>query len=246
MSERPPKPNNPNASRRPDGLIKISELARLSGVPAPTIKHYLREGLLPPAAKKTGRNMSWYDPAIVERIQTIKKLQRERFLPLKVIRDVLDNHSVRAGDQITALAIQRMLDARGQSDVTTVEQLIEKGLDPNDLAWLEEQGLVQVDGDALRGDDLAIAQVIIHARKTGLNREVMPIEALAHYRDAVDSLVHAEIAFFRGQIEAELIEADPTVAETALEVSEQLVMLLRRRALLPVFEQLILADSPST
>ena len=27
-------------------LVKISELARLSDVPAPTIKHYMREGLL--------------------------------------------------------------------------------------------------------------------------------------------------------------------------------------------------------
>ena len=37
-------------------LLRMGELAEASGVPAPTIKHYLREGLLPEPVK-TSRNM---------------------------------------------------------------------------------------------------------------------------------------------------------------------------------------------
>src|SRR3954454_17083870 len=72
-----------------NGLLKISELAERSGVPVATVRHYLREGLLPEAVK-TSRNMAYYPPEFVERIRVIKQLQEERFMPLRVIRDLLE------------------------------------------------------------------------------------------------------------------------------------------------------------
>jgi DNA-binding transcriptional MerR regulator len=42
-----------------NGLLKISELADRSDVSVGTIKHYLREGLLPEPVK-TSRNMAYY------------------------------------------------------------------------------------------------------------------------------------------------------------------------------------------
>src|SRR5512132_2933795 len=70
-------------------LLRMRELAEASGVPAATIKHYLREGLLPEPVK-TSRNMAYYPPEFVERIRLIKQLQEERFMPLRVIREVLE------------------------------------------------------------------------------------------------------------------------------------------------------------
>ena len=61
---------------------RMGELAEASGVSAGTIKHYLREGLLPEPVK-TSRNMAWYPPEFVERIRLIKQLQEERFMPLQ-------------------------------------------------------------------------------------------------------------------------------------------------------------------
>ena len=72
-------------------LLKISELAELSGVPVATVRHYLREGLLPEPVK-TSRNMAYYPPEFAERIRLIKQLQEERFLPLKVIRELFDSN----------------------------------------------------------------------------------------------------------------------------------------------------------
>ncbi len=72
--------------------VKMSALARLSGVPAATIKHYLREGLLPQPGVRTGRNMAFYDASLAERIKQIKELQREHFLPLSVIRERLADY----------------------------------------------------------------------------------------------------------------------------------------------------------
>ena len=76
-------------------LLKMSGLVEASGVPAPTIKHYLREGLLPEPVK-TSRNMAWYRPETVERIRLIKRLQEERYLPLKAIRALFEEDPAQA------------------------------------------------------------------------------------------------------------------------------------------------------
>lgn len=69
-------------------LLKISELAERAEVPVATVRHYLREGLLPEPVK-TSKNMAYYPPEFVERIRTIKRLQEERFMPLRVIKEAL-------------------------------------------------------------------------------------------------------------------------------------------------------------
>src|SRR5271167_3557701 len=73
-------------------LLKMSELAERSGVSAGTIRYYLREGLLGEGADivRTSRNMAYYPPHYVQRIELIKRLQEERFMPLRVIRGALD------------------------------------------------------------------------------------------------------------------------------------------------------------
>src|SRR5919202_2473848 len=78
------------ATAAKDGsLLRISELSERSGVPVATIHHYLREGLLPEPVK-TSRNMAYYPPEFVGRIRLIKKLQEERYMPLRVIRELLE------------------------------------------------------------------------------------------------------------------------------------------------------------
>ena len=81
-----------------NGLLKMKELAEASGVSAGTIKHYLREGLLGEGSDivKTSRNMAWYPPEYVDRIKLIKQLQEERFMPLRVIKSMLDEDPERA------------------------------------------------------------------------------------------------------------------------------------------------------
>ncbi len=69
--------------------VGLRAIAEAAGVSAATIKHYLREGLLPEPVR-TSRNMAYYPPEFVERIQLIKRLQETRFMPLKAIKAVLD------------------------------------------------------------------------------------------------------------------------------------------------------------
>ena len=88
-------PASHEAARPTETCCEMGELAEASGVPVPTIKHYLREGLLPEPVK-TSRNMAYYPPEFVDRIKLIKQLQEERFMPLKAIKAVLDEDPERA------------------------------------------------------------------------------------------------------------------------------------------------------
>lgn len=62
-------------------LLRISEVAKLAGVSIPTIKYYLKEGLLPPPVK-TGRTMAYYDPSTVDRVVRIKNCRLKNFFLL--------------------------------------------------------------------------------------------------------------------------------------------------------------------
>src|SRR3954451_1442994 len=99
---------------RPEGeLLKMSELAERSGVSPGTIRYYLREGLLGDGTDvvRTSRNMAYYPPDYVERIALIKRLQEERFMPLRVIRGALreDPDRVRALVELEDRIIERAL-----------------------------------------------------------------------------------------------------------------------------------------
>lgn len=129
-------------------LLRMGALAEASGVSAATIKHYLREGLLPPPVK-TSRNMAWYTPDYVDRIKLIKRLQEERYLPLKVIKRILENEP----DQVEArLQLEDTLLTRSQEMVSgrgmTRKQVVSKlGLPEDVLDGFERIGAL----DAIEG-----------------------------------------------------------------------------------------------
>jgi AcrR family transcriptional regulator len=68
--------------------FRISELVERTGVPAPTIHHYLRLGMLPPPVR-VARNRFLYDDGHVQALRLIQTLRRRRRLPLPVIRRIL-------------------------------------------------------------------------------------------------------------------------------------------------------------
>ena len=53
--------------------MRMSELSATTGTPVPTLKFYLREGLLP-AGERTSPNQSQYDETHVERVRLVRAL----------------------------------------------------------------------------------------------------------------------------------------------------------------------------
>lgn len=69
--------------------MRISELSRATAVPVPTIKYYLREGLLHPGAA-TGANQAAYAQEHVHRLRLIRTLREVGGLAIADVRRVLD------------------------------------------------------------------------------------------------------------------------------------------------------------
>lgn len=68
--------------------MRISELARRAGIALPTVKYYLREGLLPPG-RATAATQAEYDESHVERLRLIRALVDVAGLKLAAVRTVL-------------------------------------------------------------------------------------------------------------------------------------------------------------
>jgi DNA-binding transcriptional MerR regulator len=84
--------------------MRISELARRSGVPVGTVKHYLREGLLP-AGELTSATQAQYGEEHVARIGLIRALLGVGGLSTRAARSVLaavDDPAMSAHDMIGA------------------------------------------------------------------------------------------------------------------------------------------------
>jgi DNA-binding transcriptional MerR regulator len=89
-------------SRKGKGDMRIAELSRVSGVPVPTIKYYLREGLLP-AGELTSPNQADYGDKHLHRLRLIRALVDLGQVPVagvKRIIEALDSDSLSLHDQI--------------------------------------------------------------------------------------------------------------------------------------------------
>jgi len=175
-------------------LLRMGELAEASGVPAPTIKHYLREGLLPEPVK-TSRNMAYYPPEFVDRIRLIKRLQEERFMPLKVIRAVLDEGPDRAEamleleDQILDRALA------GERSRISAAQVRERYGVPRDvLDRLEEIGVLSPNSRGYTPSDVTIIEAISRFRAGGYDEQIgFTVYDTLRYKEALEELVRQEV-----------------------------------------------------
>lgn len=227
-------------------LLKMADLARQSGVPAPTIKHYIREGLLPPPAKRTSRNMAYYDASIIPRIRTIKELQRTRFLPLRVIKELLDGVGP-DGPSDPEAAVTRVLQEMAPSRTKSRTDLVEEGMPATELDWFRDIGIVtpvgEGDEQTYSGDDLELVETMNDARKAGITRAMLPATILEPYVRTIHELVRTEVRMFREGILPVAGDSLPALAEAATVLSERLVVLLRRKLLVPTLREVLAEDA---
>ncbi|HET7122079.1 MAG TPA: MerR family transcriptional regulator [Solirubrobacterales bacterium] len=177
-----------------NGLLRMGELAKASGVPAPTIKHYLREGLLPEPVK-TSRNMAYYPPEFVDRIRLIKRLQEERYLPLKAIKTVLEEDPDRAeamlelGDQILDRAL-----AGERSRTSAAEVRDRYGVPKEVLDRLAELEVLTPNSRGYSPSDVTIIEAISRFRAGGYDEQIgFTVYDTLRYKTAIEELVRQEV-----------------------------------------------------
>jgi DNA-binding transcriptional MerR regulator len=176
--------------------LKISELADASGVSAGTVKHYLREGLLGDEVVRTSRNMAWYPPELVERIRLIKRLQEERFMPLRLIREALEDDParLRALVETEDRIIEAAAATAERPRLPREEVLARYELPANVLDRLGEIGVLTPTEEGYDPDDLKIVEAIVRFRAGGYDEAIgFTVYDTLRYRDALVPLVQEEV-----------------------------------------------------
>jgi DNA-binding transcriptional MerR regulator len=186
-------------------LLRMGELAEASGVPAPTIKHYLREGLLPEPVK-TSRNMAYYPPEFVDRIKLIKRLQEERFMPLKAIKSVLEEDPDRAG---ALLALEDSILDRalaGERARTSAAEVRKRyGVPKEVLDRLEELEILSPNSRGYSPSDITIIEAISRFRAGGYDEEIgFTVYDTLRYKIALEELVRQEVDVVMNRLAGEV------------------------------------------
>jgi DNA-binding transcriptional MerR regulator len=226
-------------------LLRMRELAERSGVSAGTIKHYLREGLLGSGEEvvRTSRNMAWYPPAYVERIRLIKRLQEERFMPLRVIAQVMADDPDRAAAliELEDRILERAISAQETDRLSRAEVRTRYDVPDPVLDRLAEIGVLTPTRRGYDADDVAIIAAISRFRAGGYDEALgFTVYDTLRYKEALEPLVEEEIGTLlerlAGEVEperaAEIIAsgAEPLRELIGAMHSKLLLAALRRRA----------------
>jgi DNA-binding transcriptional MerR regulator len=180
-------------------LLRMNELSERSGVSPGTIRYYLREGLLGVGEDivRTSRNMAYYPPEYVERIELIKRLQEERFMPLRVIKRALEedpdrvNALIELEDRILESALASSEDGSRASRKAVQERY---GVPRHVLARLADIGVLTPNQRGYDRDDVKIIEAIASFRAGGYDEALgFTVYDTLRYREALEPLVQEEV-----------------------------------------------------
>jgi DNA-binding transcriptional MerR regulator len=197
-------------------MLKISELAERAEVPVATVRHYLREGLLPEPVK-TSRNMAYYPPELADRIRLIKQLQEERFMPLRVIRELLEREDaeperLRAMIELEDRILERAL-VEERERVPVGEVAERYGVPAEVLDRMAELGVLTPDDDGYSPSDVRIVEAISRFRAGGYDESLgFTVYDTLRYVGALRPLVGEEVRVLRERL------AGDVEPERALEI----------------------------
>ncbi len=165
-------------------VMRIAELSRISGVPVPTIKYYLRENLLPPG-ELTSPNQASYSDTHLRRLRLIRALVDLAQVPVARVKEVLeglDSDTMSLHDQI----------GRAHRAITPQRQLTSTSA-AREAATAQAQALLESRGWAVEPDAPALTTLIetIAALRT-LNQDHL-VGFLDSYAAAVEQFTALEV-----------------------------------------------------
>jgi DNA-binding transcriptional MerR regulator len=221
--------------------MKMRELEQRSGAGRETIRYYIREGLLP-EPERLARNVANYDESHVERLRTIRKLQEERFLPLDVIKRILDGDP----DALSASAapfpelgslIAARLDVGPAEPMTVLAALTDDPVIAADAAAFEALGVIRVDRNGaepmLSRLDAHILALWRDIRRAGYAADTFPPEFVLTYVEGAAKIAEVEVArFYQGLAGRVAQPQAAAMAQSAIETINVLIGLFRIRAIL--------------
>ena len=215
----------------------MRELEERTGVGRETIRFYIREGLLPEPARAS-RNSASYSDDHVTRLRAIKRLQEERFLPLAVIRTLLDGDDgerwlePQAFPQLDSLLAARLDHGAPRVSVEAVKT--QTGASDEDIAEQVATGVITISAGTMTARDAAIMRVLGDLREHGFTSERgFTGEGMRFYLDFVEWVTAQEMRLFFEHTAGRVGEAEAAdMAERGIAHINELLGLLRTRAIL--------------
>lgn len=227
----PPPPEGPHT-------LRMKDLCERTGLPRQAIHFYIQQGLLPPGTK-TGRNMAFYGEEHVARVELIRKLQHERFLPLRAIKALLEGHDGHFSPAQRALlsdikqrfttAQLARTDALPELALSADEACARTGVPRADLDRAVEIGVLGArEGDdgatMIAHEDLWMLEAWAEIRRLGYADELgFRIDDLSLLAETVDHLFQREALLLASRIERMSPERAAAMIERALPIVHQFI-----------------------
>ncbi len=230
---------------------RMKDLCEATGLPRQAIHFYIQQGLLPPG-QKTGRNMAWYTEAHIDRLHTIKRLQHERFLPLKAIKALFDGeddvfspqqHAFLAGvKQRLGASLTRCEDRL--PTLTPEEIATDTGVEPADVEGAFELGLVggeRTDGQLrIASADVWSFEVLGQIRALGFTEDLgFSIEDFSFYQDLIDKLLQEEVHLLSSRLADLPPDEVATMIERVIPVLNSFIMRLHAAKIRDLFANVL-------
>src|SRR3712207_4158337 len=141
--------------------------------------------------------MAWYPPEYVDRLRLIKRLQEERFMPLKAIRRVLEDESperLEALVDVEDRILERAVRDRETGRVSPPEVRRRYDVPPVVLDRLTDIGVLTPNARGYDAYDLEIIEAISRFRAGGYDEALgFTVYDTLRYREALAPLVEEEV-----------------------------------------------------
>lgn len=224
--------------------MRMKQLMAETGVTKATVQFYVNEGLIPKPIK-THANMAYYDESHVNAIRLVRELQSKRFLPLSVIKRVLQGEK----EGMSVDEIRTLVEIDGKLFTNIQENPTLKPLNVNDLSKrtgvhledirimerLEILTPIKKGKHRLYGElDIRIVECFKKLQNAGFTPELgIDASNMKMYWDFMKMLVREELETFAslaaGKVPAHKL---PQMVEDAATISSNLMGLLHKKVLI--------------
>ena len=158
--------------------MKMRDLVKQTGVSKEMIHYFTREGLLPDI-EKTSPNQAVYSQEHVERLQLIRDLQEKHFLPISLIKRIINRREKYFSDEELLkikseyfMTMDHLLPRKIEGEVAFLEY---SGISPERLADFEGYGIINFEDingvKTYSHDAVKLGKLIGDMRKRGLSKE---------------------------------------------------------------------------
>jgi DNA-binding transcriptional MerR regulator len=179
--------------------------------------------------------MSYYPEEFVERIRLIKQLQEERFMPLRVIKSMLDDEPARARAlvELEDRILEHALKGEERTRVSAAEVRKRYELPQEVLDRLAELGVLTPSSRGYSASDVQIIEAISRFRAGGYSEKIgFTVYDTVRYKRALEDLVREEVRVLTERLAGEKSPEEVVeLLEAGLEPLRELIAALHTKLL---------------